>query len=94
MHLEFIVLAAADGVAVCLFSLRRRIFVSRLLIDSYLNKPWEWNFCWGSDHLFILFIYVLKLSPLGARSALAAGHLEVLDLFLPLGRARDVAVAL
>lgn len=46
MHLEFIVFAAADGATVCLFSLRRHIFVSRLLIDSYLNKPPQWNICW------------------------------------------------
>ena len=31
--------------AICLFSLKLRIFVSKLLIDSYLDKPWKCNIC-------------------------------------------------
>ena len=31
--------------AICLFGLKRHIFVSKLLIDSYLHKLWKWNIC-------------------------------------------------
>lgn len=31
--------------AICLFSLKLHIFVSKLLIDSFLDKPWKWNIC-------------------------------------------------
>lgn len=64
--------------AICLFSLKLHIFVSKLLIDSYLDKTLEIEYLQnfkkkGGGHCLKLFFQMMQ--------CVVIGHLEMINLF-------------
>lgn len=69
--------------AFCLFSLKRHIFVSKLLIDSYLDEPWKWNICRILKRREVVTVWSFSFRWWSVSSR---GTLESFNLFASLSR--------